>query len=483
MTIPARGAAVRGDDYQYVHTWLWMMRALRGTYDVHTIEIEQRETGPFDDLVLRCHRPTRDRYTQIKSSNVVAVTLDETWLMGQQNSAPSPFQRLFALWQQTAELDEAERPELVLLANRTIDPAHPILGLADRYTGALPIPTLSAATEKSTIGKQIRAWSDHLNIDRETLMRFLADLRIEHGAAEVEIRNVAAAEMSALGLRADVDGVATGIDIVRDLVKTGRCRLTLDDIALLVTKRELHATHGNLVLAVHAVDRRPVIPPATATVDVVDMYEGDTPDERRQLRDPENWAVVDARVKEAVQRLERYRLRNVYVTGSMRLPLWFAIGASMPDVRGWTLSMAQRDQRWTTAASSSPELTALESHRETITAERVDVAVVLALTRDPTAEVADYVRKSDLPVRELLTIGGSLGVGQDAVPDDMCAVGWWRTTRELLLQINPRPNRLHLFFACPSGVALIAGHNRNLLPAATLYEHLMPGYAPTISVG
>jgi hypothetical protein len=38
----------------------------------------------------------------------------------------------------------------------------------------------------------------------------------------------------------------------------------------------------------------------------------------------------------------------VYVTGSMRLPLWLAIGRELPDVRQWTLSLDQHGQEWQT---------------------------------------------------------------------------------------------------------------------------------------
>lgn len=40
--------------------------------------------------------------------------------------------------------------------------------------------------------------------------------------------------------------------------------------------------------------------------------------------------------------------------------------------------------------------------------------------------------------------------------------------------------RVHLFMACPAGVALMLGHQWNLLPATTVYE-CAHTYVPTVT--
>jgi hypothetical protein len=40
----------------------------------------------------------------------------------------------------------------------------------------------------------------------------------------------------------------------------------------------------------------------------------------------------------------------------MRLPLWFAIGRELPDVRQWTLSLDQHGQEWQTSPATPRKL-------------------------------------------------------------------------------------------------------------------------------
>ncbi|HWG61478.1 MAG TPA: hypothetical protein VG253_07170 [Streptosporangiaceae bacterium] len=59
--------------------------------------------------------------------------------------------------------------------------------------------------------------------------------------------------------------------------------------------------------------------------------------------------VVGERAPRAARTLEACGPRRVYVSGTMRLPLWFAIGRDLPDVRQWTLSLDQHGQEWQTS--------------------------------------------------------------------------------------------------------------------------------------
>lgn len=482
MTRPARGAAVRGDDYQAAYAWLWMMRALGQRHQVGAVAVEQHDAGPFDDVVLTRLPHARDRCIQVKASVTHESVIEESWLTTAADRSASPLQRMYRLWLLTADELEHSRPELVLLANRTVDPDHAVLALADRHDGTLPMPRLAAAGPRSDIGKQLAAWQDHLDVDREKLLAFLADLRVEPGGSEQELRHAAAAEMVANGLQGGDTAVAAGIDAVRDMLKTGRRALAVPDIAALVSHLGLLAVAGRLTLAVHAIDRRPGPVPPTVTVDLVDRYAGDRPEERRQLREPQQWPDVADELARAADRLAVYPLRRVHVTGSMRLPLWYAVGAALPDVRGWTLSVDQRDQCWSTDAAPAG-LEVVEQARQDLDPDGTDLAVAIALSYDPTPDVLEHLPTLGDGIAQLLVLGGSAGIGTHAVPDAEAAAAWTAGARSLLLRQSPRPGRLHLFLACPAGIALLLGHRRNLLPPTVLYEHLLPGYAPTLQVG
>jgi hypothetical protein len=165
----------------------------------------------------------------------------------------------------------------------------------------------------------------------------------------------------------------------------------------------------------------------------------------------------------------------------MRLPVWFAIGRALPDVRGWVLSLEQRGEEWRTDAVAD---TGVEP---TVIAEAeldagADLAVVLAITNDPTVEVMEHLRSEQTPVGRVLVLGPDGEVGKDAARGAGWTMAWTRAARERARTAVEGARRLHLFMAVPAAAALMAGHQWNLLPPTTVYEHLRPGYAPTIEV-
>jgi hypothetical protein len=72
-------------------------------------------------------------------------------------------------------------------------------------------------------------------------------------------------------------------------VKEGTGIRTRADLRRELTEINLLAREGELVLAVHAIDRAALSNAANATIDILDLYEGDDPFDRRQLKDPSAW--------------------------------------------------------------------------------------------------------------------------------------------------------------------------------------------------
>jgi hypothetical protein len=67
MALPARAAAIRGDDFQHAIGWCWASRALTDS-DIDSVSIEDAGGGSFDDVVVR-RRAGKDSFWQIKTSN------------------------------------------------------------------------------------------------------------------------------------------------------------------------------------------------------------------------------------------------------------------------------------------------------------------------------------------------------------------------------------------------------------------------------
>jgi len=479
MTLPARAAALRGDDYQHIIGWYWACQALVDA-DIISVSVEDAAGGSFDDLVV-LRRAGRGSYEQIKSSNTDETIVDTAWLTTPATATgKSPLQHFHATW--AAHRHESPTPEFRFVTNRAFDPADPILKLRDKLTGTV-VRLLKAKGPRSRAGRARRQWANHLGISEDELMDFLADFQLHHEGDEASWTRQARDAMRAAGLRTDDDAIVRGRDMVRDWVKTGAGPRTPAAIRRQVAEANLLARQGTLVFAVHAIDRPAHNLQPSVTVDLVDLYKGDTDRERRQLRNPDDWQrVVAPRLADAVRTLEAFGVRRVHVIGAMRLPLWFATGVRLPDTRGWVVSIDQRNIEW--RSDTPPANVEAPVLGRTAIGQGPDLAVAVGLTHDPTNDVANYLRDAAAPINELIVLSTTDGPGQNAVPDAAFANGWAHAARASIRNAVSQTTapRLHLFFAAPAGAILTLGHHWNLMPPTTVYEHLGSSYAPTVTI-
>jgi hypothetical protein len=480
MSLPPRAAAVRGDDYQYAVGWTTACEALC-TPDIQSVSIEDAAGGHFDDIVTR-RLSAPDTFIQVKSSNSGNVIIDSTWLLTP--AAPkgrSPLQHFHATW---ASLTAAGRPfELILITNRGFDHEDPILGgMRDLITNRIRVDDLQVQSPRSKAGKERQEWATHLGVTEQELLIFLAQVTWRHADAEPHWDERARLLMHKAGLRTDDEAITVGKALIRSWVTTGSGPQTRDDIRRQVAERNLLAKSGTLTLAVHAIDRQAAADPANVELDFIALFDGDKPFARRQLKDPSDWQqVIVPELARAARTLEAYGPRRVHVTGSMRLPLWFAVGRELSDVRQWTLSLDQHGHEWHT---SPAEATTPRTLAEVQIGQGTDLAIAAALTHDPTTDIEAYLHEASIPVGVLLSLGPEGDPGYQSVPNGQWAAGWARAARDQARSAARMhgARRIHLFMAAPQAIALMLGHHWNLTPPTTLYEHRPPGYFPSIPI-
>lgn len=482
MTLPPRAAAIRGDDYQHMIGAYHACRALTDP-DITSVSVEDADGGAFDDVVVRMRAGSAapHHYIQVKSSNYNNRIVDDDWLLtATTNTGKSPLQHFHATWQRL--LAAGEPFELTLLSNRNFSDTDTLLALIDRTTDTIPTAALTGVSSRTNVGKALKRWAGHLNIDVEVLIAFLGDVTFVHGESVQSWGRRCRPEMRNAGLRDDPDAVVTLQSIIRGWVTSGAGPQTRDDIRQQVAASNLLAREGTLVLTVHGIDRIPTSDLPNVIVDVVDCYDGDEAFQRRQLKDPALWEeVVLQRLADARDELRAFRSHRVHVVGSMRLPMHFAVGRTLPDVGKWVLSIDQRNEEWATNAPRQPAGfrvlvdEALDDHG--------DLVVGLALTRDPTGEIRSFLDASDAPAQRMIILASDETPGQATVPNAGWAADWVSQARETVIAAAATVGERHvrLFLACPAAVAMITGHHWNMVPTTTLYEHLAPGYAPTMT--
>jgi hypothetical protein len=476
---PARGAAVRGDDYQYAVAWVQACNALTDA-GIVSVSVEDAGAGQFDDVAVRRSDDRPDRYFQVKSSNAGDVAVDEKWLTTPATAkGQSPLQHFHRTWK---DLTAVGRPfELTLLTNRGFDNEHALLGAArDNYHCHIRVDEVRQATPRMKVGKARDAWAKHLDIGVDELLEFLAVVRWEQSGAEESWREYATPLMKLAGLRNDDEAVEIGIAIIRELVKTGGGPRTADQLRQVVDNRNLLASSAQLILAVHAIDRPDSPDTAHVTIDWVDQFPGEDAWSRYQAADPAAWTnTFPADLQRARTSLEMYRARRVLVTGALRLSTHFAVGYELADVRRWVLAVDQRGEIWTTDANPAAGITAAVLAEEPID-QGEDLAVAIALSNDLTEDVHLYVKEQQLPVKTVLTLGPDTVPGVKAVPSNAWLTAWARSARDAVRRAARRADRVHLFMSAPASAALMLGHQWNTVPApTTVYDFDRRDYFPT----
>lgn len=476
MNIPAHGAIVRGDDYHYAIA-LYRAAQVLTAPNYESVSVEDADGGAFDDIVLRTTTSSGqpNEYDQVKSGVYLEAVIDNDWLLNQRTKrGKSPLQHFYDTWNDLTS--KAEPFILRLMSNKNFAESDPLLKSISATTNRIPREKLDALRPNSAGGKQIKEWAKHLNIDIAALKDFLTSIHFVRAEAESSWRTRAGALLRNAGFRGDPHAVSLAIEMVRTWVKEGTGIRNRADLQRELTEMNLLGREGELVFAVHGIDRPALAYAPNATVDILDLYQGDDPFTRRKLKDPAAWmAEVLPALKAAKNNLEAFGTKRVHIEGNMRLSMYFAVGRTFPAVGNWVLSSMQHGELWSTAVEH--EHADLHLLAESDLGLGRDVAVTIGLTYDPTADVIAYIKQAGLPVGNLVTLSVPAGAGHRSVPvsgGPQWAVDWTRKARDHARSVvkEHRAPRVHLFMSAPAGVALFLGHDWNQMPDTLLYDHV-----------
>jgi len=482
MTLAPHAAAVRGDDYHFIIGWYWACKAL-SLSDIESVSLEDKGSGNFDDLVVRENNTIN--YTQIKSSNKASTVISEDWLTtSSSKTGKSPLQHFYSNWKLLHEREPEKKLNFSIVTNRGVDHQDPILGQKDNNTNLVTGRVFATATPRSKLGQAKKRWSNHLGVNLDELSKFLGELEIRTTDGELDWNERAIEVMQNAGLRTDYDALSRGKEIVRSWVKNGMGPQSKNNIRKQVTDAQLLGKGSVVSLVINAIDRpeRNYVP--NVLLDWVDLYKGDSDFSRRELVNSSDWeATILPNLRKAVKTIEGYGSKKVYISGAMRLPIWFSLGVLLPSVRNWILTLDQRGIEWKTNVTPIPiEAISMSSDIN----QGDELAVEIALTHNSTSDVIGYIREKGLPVKELLTISVESGASLQSIESNEHALGWAESARNKIIDNvkNTRPTKLHLFIAAPAGAVAFLGYYWNMFPATTVYEHLGigQGYAPTFTL-
>jgi hypothetical protein len=139
----------------------------------------------------------------------------------------------------------------------------------------------------------------------------------------------------------------SGLSTVAGWVIGGKRIVTAQDVHDAIDRLGLRRADPSAILSVQALDRDPHSAEATAALDWIDMFDGDTPWTRIQPRDPNSWNEMDQGLTEAADTLESQGWHSTLVRGSMRQATFFRVGTALPAVRQHILRYRQGGHRGT----------------------------------------------------------------------------------------------------------------------------------------
>ena len=467
---------IAGDDYQHLVAWNEALEALRPDSDVTSITVEQPDVGNVDDVVLR-RGAGPDRYIQVKHAVDATSPVGHKWLTSRSTPrASSLLEKFYRSWRLLSK--GAQQPELVLVTDRDIDPHDPAMSRLDRTTQLL-VPSI--CHHKAAPVRE--SWAKHLDIEQDDLIKFLEDLRFLTGRPFAAEQQRATTLMWALGLNHDQRALDSALGLVRAWVKRPERTLRPDQFRAWADERVGLRTPPGAVVVIEAIDDDPHPEDAAERVNFVDAYRGDTPNERRQLRDESQWPLIGTELLQAAHRLQQSGVHRVIVRGAMRLPAWFAAGAAFRHVHGFDAAAIQLGEPW----SSEDLNTAVDVDANTTTiGDGPDAAVAVGIAADPTTEVSDYITATRLPVASLTSILPAGGPSPVAIPDSPTAAATAVAVRDAVRDLlrTTSATRIHLFLATPGALAMLLGHRWNAMRPTIVYEHLGTGngYAPTFLI-
>jgi hypothetical protein len=480
-TTSASGARIQGDDYQHLYAWWQALRLLTPGSDVTHVEIEALSAGNVDDVVVR-RSSGPDQYTQVKYSVDASKPVSSEWFTtrGAGVTSKSPLERFLVSWQQLRSKEKV--PELLLFTNRAIDPSDAILRFRSGLSGTLG-QRLENEGPRSEAKQALAKWAQHAGVTEPELLDLLHNLglKTDQGAWSALVETTAD-RMGHAGLRTAETDVETGVTVIRAMVKSGKRALTRDELLQEISRRGLNGDGSYSTLVVEAIDRAQWSDAGQVRLDWVDLFAGDEPRVRRQLRDPSDWNKrLRPELIEAAKKLKAMGNERIMIRGYMRLAPWFLCGVELPDTRQHHVACKQRGQLWSSEVTPSQFLLANSVHDLSL---GPDLAIGLSVTNGITADVISYCRQANLPVARYVDLAPKRGVGPSSLPDAASAVGWAHATRDAIRAAvrDSKAPRVHLFMSAPAGAALLLGHLWNRIGPTVVYEDLSPAYAPTFEI-
>ncbi|MFF2601311.1 SAVED domain-containing protein [Streptomyces californicus] len=464
---------ITGDHYQWLIAWTGCLTLLRENA-IHTanpvisVGVEADDAGNLDDVVLRRRTPPHT-YTQVKYTVSSATPVNEDYLTRPSpTGGPSILKKIAKTWRAlTADGIEAD---LAIVTNRAPDPTDPLIAVRDTRTQLL-LPKAADGTARSKAGQARTRWAQNAGLSETELHDLLSRLRFDLARELAHVHEQLQLLMAVCGLRNDSHAVDEGANWVAQQVRNGHRILTLDMVKAAVDSLDLKTGPAYAILSVATLKPDPLAAEADHTINWIDRFETDSEYTKRRPLAPATWAQLQADIEAAPSRLPGRT--DISVSGSLRLAPAFLTGAAFRMVTGADLAILQRGDLWSTSDTYDVERAPVVEEYDIGQGE--DLAVGINITvraEDFTQDVLEYIEGQSIPASKLLILTPPAGPKDRSVLDSSAANALAVGIRDALRRPARTTPRIHLFLACPMGLALLLGHRWNRMRPTVVYEDI-----------
>ncbi|MFG3151505.1 SAVED domain-containing protein [Streptomyces sp. NPDC048219] len=462
---------ITGDHYQWLIAWTGCLTLLRENA-VHTanpvisVGVEADDAGNLDDVILLRRNPPHT-YTQVKYTVSSTTPANEEYLTKPSpTGGPSILKKIATTWRTlTADGIDAD---LAITTNRAPDPNDPLIAVRDARTQLL-LPKADDGTARSRAGRARTRWAQNAGLSETELHSLLSCLRFDLSRELTHVHEKLQLLMAVCGLRNNSHAVDEGANWVAQQVRDGHRTLTLDMIKAAVDNLNLKTGPAHAILSITTLKPDPLVTDADHTIDWIDRFETDSEYTKRRPLPPSTWSQLQDDIEAAPARLPGRT--NISVSGSIRLAPAFLTGTVFRMVTGTDLAILQRGDLWSTCDTYDTECDPTVEKYDVGQGEDLAVGInVTVKAQDFTQDVLEYIEEQNIPASRLLILTPPAGPKDRSVLDSAAANALAVGIRNALRRPTRTTPRIHLFLACPMGLALLLGHRWNRLRPTVVYE-------------
>lgn len=464
-------ARIKGDDYQFLFTWLEVLNLLKKNSNVAKVRIEDPDATFVDDVTVFFKDGTPPSYYQVKYHVDQRSSYTLELLLEKGKTGKSLMEKFHQTYKDYIAENPGFAATLHLVSNWGLHHEDKILSGVENEHSRISQSILSALPT-SEIGKKLKSVADELRITEQELSEFLKTLCFYTGReCTDDFKKRVQERMEALGLKSSEADLALAVQIVRDWVKEKFVEVNLGVLEAVLKKWDLYeppsgpksATVYLVTVKKHQFELQP-----DYIIDLRKYYAEQGEIKGHELLPGFEYnKTLLPKINLAQKKVsDETKATLIRARGFSRLSPWFAFGYTFSGVSGYTIEVDQNGKLWRTdeTPTSSFKLVRENGKGEVFATNTGTVAVGLSLSGSIVDDVKEYISK-EAGIDAVLFLRPENELGPTALQRGGDVVALTRQFKTIVRDFvrERKASKLMLFYFGPLSGACFIGHQLNAI--------------------